>query len=148
MGKSTINGRFPELWGYPIAGRFISGKIPSRNRWKLGGSPILGNLHMSHLGWLEIPKIWKHWKQNIDVPNHQSPVHTSSKNYCRFRIMLWIGDDRFRGVGWYMAKAAIKCSFLMGSTPASIRNPIAFGIHIQPVPYSTWWFIPRIVSGL
>ena len=39
MGVS-INGRYPKMVG------FMSWKLPSRNEWWLGGTPIWGKLHM------------------------------------------------------------------------------------------------------
>ena len=36
---------FPSM-GVPKNGWFLLGKIPSRNGWWFGGTPILGNLHM------------------------------------------------------------------------------------------------------
>ena len=50
----------PTMGGTPIAGWFISWKIPSINGW-FGGTPILGNPHLKLIDLMKLAKLSTHW---------------------------------------------------------------------------------------
>ena len=115
----TLYGGF-HSWGYPIAGWFLVGKIPSRNGWWLGGTPIYRN----------------HWKPPYNVLNKPLETPINKPMVSINQKLLWPST--------FQPTHFSPCSLWPGTRPRSAAHASAGSLW--PVDLFWWRDLRKICA--